>query len=1026
MDNALNKDQTIELGFFGSEYIVNNLEGGIKICRYEESLPIVYISEGFTKLTGYTLEDVRTILESKTSDLVVDEDCERVLSDVWGQLGEKREYAIEYKIKHKDGSNIWIRDKGSLGAGEQGEPLVYSVLKDLTMEKNLVAQLELNNKKCELAMSYADFSIFEYDVKTRAMMIHSLEISDYTTPKIIENVVEALINQWNIAERSQESFRQICRSIQKGESTAEAVICTLDANRSEKVTQIRLTNIFDEHGRMSRVIGMKKDLTENQHLKREKQYGNTLMVDKILSYEANITKNKIITYNPQWESELGFHESWAFSFSKTIEFVAKKIVVPEDQELFLARSSIEGILQAYDDGKRLLNFEYRKIGDNQEPEWHEKTLNIIKDDVTGDITIRCYTCNINQKKKKNLKALAEQAYYENMLSKSAVVYDINVTQNILVAGNERWERLFGIEPTENYNEMMLQLSEQAVYPKDREAFEASFLRDVMIQKHENGINNIECDYRRKIDESGKYRWVCLSIHLFEDPENGNLRAFGYVEDINMKKMQQMELVYKSQHDMLTGLYNKNTAEEKIENFLSTGDAKISNHAFLIIDLDFFKVINDTFGHAFGDVVLSSVASKIRLLFREDDILGRIGGDEFIVLMKNIQNEKTAMDKAQEICAGVLETYTQGGKAYQVSVSIGIAIFGDHGRTYEDLYYHSDAALYFSKENGREQCSVFESEMMRPKAREQNIESSDLVERKKFDDNILEYVFRILYESSDKELSINSILVLIGKYYNVSRVYVFENSEDGNCANNTFEWCNNGIESQIDQLQNVPYALLDNYHENFNEEGIFYMPDIGEATPNVRKILEPQKVKSMLQFSIKQKGKFVGFVGFDQCECVRVPTKKETTDFKNIANILGIFIMEMRALERSDESKSIALSIVNGLDAYAYVCDPETYEVLFINEQTMTLVPTARVGGPCYEQFWNSLEPCQRCPMRELGKSEKKKYTMDLFNHNHDVWVRATASWIDWTGGRRTCLVDSVDISDYKVPPEKEGHGYAEK
>ena len=105
--------------------------------------------------------------------------------------------------------------------------------------------------------------------------------------------------------------------------------------------------------------------------------------------------------------------------------------------------------------------------------------------------------------------------------------------------------------------------------------------------------------------------------------------------------------------------------------------------------------------------------------------------------------------------------------------------------------------------------------------------------------------------------------MAGRKYNVSRVYIFEDSEDGTWCKNTFEWCNDGIEPVIDSLQHVSYeGLGHNYQENFDENGIFYCRDISSLPKEQYNLLAAQGIRALLQCAIRDGGKFAGFVGFE--------------------------------------------------------------------------------------------------------------------------------------------------------------------
>ena len=168
---------------------------------------------------------------------------------------------------------------------------------------------------------------------------------------------------------------------------------------------------------------------------------------------------------------------------------------------------------------------------------------------------------------------------------------------------------------------------------------------------------------------------------------------------------------KAERDLLTNLLNKKTFEFGVENILSNQSTDEIG-ALLIIDLDNFKSVNDTMGHMVGDKVLSGVADGMRETFRQQDYLGRIGGDEFAVYLtfRNTSDEKERYDvirsRADLLCARIGTIAQKLNLDINISCSIGIALNPEHGTTYEQLYKSADDALYQSKNSGKNRYSIF--------------------------------------------------------------------------------------------------------------------------------------------------------------------------------------------------------------------------------------------------------------------------------------------------------------------------------
>lgn len=167
----------------------------------------------------------------------------------------------------------------------------------------------------------------------------------------------------------------------------------------------------------------------------------------------------------------------------------------------------------------------------------------------------------------------------------------------------------------------------------------------------------------------------------------------------------LRLKAQAQTDALTGLLNREAAVEQISDFLS-GEGYNHCHTLLIIDLDNFKSINDTFGHFEGDRVLKTLASKIKSVFRNIDIVGRFGGDEFIVLMKHTSTKNIVKRKALELNAAL--EYVTGGAdgSFTITGSVGITTYDGDGKTFETLYKEADEALYRAKLAGKNTYAYF--------------------------------------------------------------------------------------------------------------------------------------------------------------------------------------------------------------------------------------------------------------------------------------------------------------------------------
>jgi diguanylate cyclase (GGDEF)-like protein len=198
-------------------------------------------------------------------------------------------------------------------------------------------------------------------------------------------------------------------------------------------------------------------------------------------------------------------------------------------------------------------------------------------------------------------------------------------------------------------------------------------------------------------KSGTKHWVETVIR----PLGGSANRFVSVSrDITERKYIQEHMAFLALHDPLTRLANRALLEERLEAELAHARRYNEHVALLVIDLDGFKRINDTLGHAFGDAVLRELAQRLRASVREIDTVARIGGDEFVVVIGSARAAARVERAAQRIVAAAREPIQGPDGTCNISVSIGISRYPDDGENLEALFSRADAALYSMKAAGK--------------------------------------------------------------------------------------------------------------------------------------------------------------------------------------------------------------------------------------------------------------------------------------------------------------------------------------
>ncbi|QOL50288.1 bifunctional diguanylate cyclase/phosphodiesterase [Massilia litorea] len=187
-----------------------------------------------------------------------------------------------------------------------------------------------------------------------------------------------------------------------------------------------------------------------------------------------------------------------------------------------------------------------------------------------------------------------------------------------------------------------------------------------------------------------------------------LRILSEVNKLQVNRKMQETLHWRAHHDHLTGLYNRRAMEDEVARRLDDGQY---NTALMLLDLDHFKKINDTYGHETGDLVLQQLSLRLKAVMRENDLLARLGGDEFMLLLQIPHpSAATALTFAERLHGAVSGPFDIKGQQFRLGISVGIAIPPGHGRTVSELLRHADLTLYQAKSLGRCRSIVFELAM----------------------------------------------------------------------------------------------------------------------------------------------------------------------------------------------------------------------------------------------------------------------------------------------------------------------------
>ena len=297
----------------------------------------------------------------------------------------------------------------------------------------------------------------------------------------------------------------------------------------------------------------------------------------------------------------------------------------------------------------------------------------------------------------------------NMRKSIGLYYDFIIEEFPLekrfIYDKEKFKRLFGTDQEfDNLDDLFWFVVNDHVHKDDLEKVDV--YRDVDVDRRVSRNEYcIETEFRIRL-RRGTYCWISAVTILLYDDKKRNYYVLILLKDINKKKIMELESTILARRDAMTRLYNKTYAENVVKEEVEKLE-KDANAALIIIDIDNFKTVNDTNGHMIGDHVIIEFASRLMSCTRETDIVGRIGGDEFLVFIPNFGNRERLHQKITKMQENLRYEYSEEDTELQVHCSMGVSIFSDDINDYMKLFQCADKALYVSKKTGKDVFTIYE-------------------------------------------------------------------------------------------------------------------------------------------------------------------------------------------------------------------------------------------------------------------------------------------------------------------------------
>lgn len=444
------------------------------------------------------------------------------------------------------------------------------------------------------------------------------------------------------------------------------------------------------------------------------------------------------------------------------------------------------------------------------------------------------------------------------------------------------------------------------------------------------------------------------------------------------------------------------------------------HGIIVFNIDNFIIVNEMYGRAYGDRILSIINEQMSKMFRGTDIVVKLRGDEFIVFTKDIKEINNI-----EVLASKLLDSVSGIRAmdsFFLTASVGLAIYPFHGKDYNDLKNKAYQAMLRAKANGKNSYRLYDS------ARTKALYHDYQINKDSFDMNFTseEYFnfdidnryqdicIQMFREDKDALSAMNSIMELTCLYLGFSRAYMYNKNGLTESQKRKLRYANSGYE--FGKESEAKKAILNDLHirleENYKKIALIDIDDDG-VDEEVRITLEDEGVFQLLYIPLYNAGEISGaFILENLSDQIVEFTDEELEELSSqMSSIQSYFY---NTYEKRFSRETLAkLEMFENFDACVYIIDAKTHCIEFANSKALSKRSATCIGELCYDVLCGKKEVCSECPLKGMNPDDPHaKAHCDLYNYSAREWDRMTYSWMDVYENRNKAVVLGVDVSDY--------------
>ena len=671
--------------------LLSNAPAMVYRCLNEPDWPEEYVSDYALELTGYPATE---FMETPTlfGSLISEEDRQRIWGEVQEAVRRGERFRLHYAIHHRDGGLRFVEELGQGVYDEEGnvvalEGLIYDVTARVRAEERLREAEQRYRTLVERvpAMTYihlqvpGEFSGTTY-VSPRVEAVLGYTQEEYTADPEF----------WKTILHPDDRERVLADDERTGESGEPFDLEFRMVAKDGRTVWLREsgTLVRDEEGRNKVWHGVMFDITELKRVEgelrgAENRYRTLIERMPAIVYIQELGEPSRTTYlSPQYEAILGYTPEECFADPD--HWV--NIMHPDDMERILSED------QRTNESGEPFVAEYRQFAKDGRTVWVRDEATLVRDEGGEPLYWLGVQTDVTERKEAEDRLRETEERYRTLVERIPAVTFVDRAdgseESLYVS--PQVEGMLGYTPEEW---VAGRLWRERLHPDDRER--------VLASDERFGVRGEPVDHEyRLLAKDGSVVWVREETVLVRDEAGERQFVQGIMSDVTEKKQSEERLHHQAFHDSLTGLPNRKLFVDRLGQALRrTRRLKGRQVAVLFMDLDGFKVINDSLGHDTGDRLLVEVTKRLGSCLRPEDTLARFGGDEFTVLVEDVEAPDGAVRVAERIVEELREPFSLEGRESYVAVSIGVGLGSDDTKDAEELLREADTAMYMAKEEG---------------------------------------------------------------------------------------------------------------------------------------------------------------------------------------------------------------------------------------------------------------------------------------------------------------------------------------